>query len=67
MTLMPSDSPESEQVLAFWFQETDAKQWWAVDSAFDALLTQRFSSLLARAIHGELFSWRATARGVWPK
>ncbi len=50
-------------VLTFWFEEISPKQWWQVDPAFDALLTQRFGSLLRRAAQGELYGWRAEPEG----
>ena len=52
-----------EQVLTFWFEEIDPKQWWIVDAKFDALLRQRFLPLLEQAGKAELFEWRATAKG----
>jgi len=52
-----------EEVLAFWFEETDPRNWWVVDPAFDDLLRTRFLPLLLQASAGELYSWRTTARG----
>lgn len=52
-----------EQILQFWFSEIDPRQWWVVDPAFDAVLTERFSTLLEQAARCELFSWRATGTG----
>lgn len=52
-----------EQILAFWFNEIDPKQWWAVDPAFDELLKARFLPLLNQAAKGELFQWRASPKG----
>lgn len=54
-------SPDT--VLAFWFEEITPEAWWKADPAFDALIRNRFSDLLAQASQGELFSWRAGARG----
>ncbi len=59
----PSRVNESEEVLAFWFEEADRRNWWVVDSAFDELLRSRFLGLLLQAAAGELSSWRADARG----
>ena len=50
-------------VLDFWFRDIQPRQWWVVDPAFDALLRERFGSLLAQAAQGELFAWRATPPG----
>jgi len=52
-----------EEVLAFWFKEIEPKQWWTVDSAFDARLKDRFLPLLNQAARCELFPWRAALRG----
>jgi len=50
-------------VLKFWFQESDASQWFRSDPAFDALVRQRFEPLLQQAADGTLASWRSTAQG----
>lgn len=52
-----------QQVLAFWFDEIEPKQWWKKDEGFDALLVERFSDLHTRASLCELFAWRQTASG----
>jgi uncharacterized protein (DUF924 family) len=52
-----------EEVLAFWFEETDRRSWWVVDPAFDDLLRTRFLGLLQQACAGELSSWRVSAEG----
>lgn len=52
-----------KEVLKFWFNEIEPKQWWAVDPAFDARLKDRFLPLLDQAARGELFAWRATPKG----
>ncbi|MFT3848149.1 MAG: DUF924 family protein [Propionivibrio sp.] len=54
---MPTD------VLSFWFQEIDARLWFASDQSFDDLIRQRFLGVMQRAVAGELYSWRATAEG----
>ncbi len=51
------------QVLRFWFEETDARLWFASDPAFDARIRARFAGLLRQAAAGELYGWRATAAG----
>jgi uncharacterized protein (DUF924 family) len=40
-------------VLQFWFDETDPRQWWQKDPAFDAAVRARFG-----ALHAELASGR---------
>lgn len=52
-----------EEVLKFWFKETEPRQWWMVDPAFDNLLRSRFLCLLQQAAAGELFTWRTSPRG----
>ena len=50
-------------VLAFWFDESSPKQWFAKDDAFDAAIHARFAALHACAAQGELWRWRADAPG----
>lgn len=50
-------------VLKFWFQETDARQWFSSDPEFDALVRERFEPLLQQAADGALAGWRSTAQG----
>ena len=52
-----------EEILQFWFDETDPAQWWKVDPDFDRLILQRFSNIHARAHRCELFAWRCDPRG----
>jgi uncharacterized protein (DUF924 family) len=52
-----------EEVLTFWFEDIEPRNWWAVDPEFDRLLKDRFLPLLLQAAAGELFAWRTSARG----
>lgn len=52
-----------EDVLTFWFKETEPRHWWVVDIAFDQRLRDRFLPVLLQAGAGELFGWRTSARG----
>ena len=52
-----------DDILRFWFEETPEAAWWKVDPAFDALLRDRYGTLLVQAAAGELHSWRDSARG----
>ncbi len=52
-----------EAIVRFWFEETPEASWWKVDPAFDAMVRQRFLSLLQQAAAGELHAWRDSARG----
>ena len=51
------------EILDFWFDEIDPKQWFASDPDFDALIRARFLDLMHRAAAGELYAWRDTAAG----
>ena len=50
-------------VLTFWFEECDRKQWFQKSDDFDALIRDRFGALHEQASHCELAHWRDTARG----
>lgn len=50
-------------VIRFWFEEIEPKQWWVKDAALDAELRTRFEAVHRAASRGELFAWRATAEG----
>jgi uncharacterized protein (DUF924 family) len=52
-----------DSVLQFWFIETKPAQWWRVDPAFDALISERYAALHTAACAGELYAWRAQPRG----
>jgi len=52
-----------QDILKFWFEEIDPKQWWKKDPVFDQLIIQRFSAVHARAARCELFEWRTQAGG----
>ena len=56
---MTGHREQASQVLAFWFSETQPRQWFAKDPAFDALVGERFVGLTRRAIAGELDAWSA--------
>lgn len=53
----------AEEVLNFWFEDTDQAQWWRKDEAFDASLARRFADLHKRATRCELYTWRETPQG----
>jgi uncharacterized protein (DUF924 family) len=52
-----------QEVLEFWFEHIEPKSWWAADPAFDTRIRKQFASLMAQAERGELFAWRASAKG----
>lgn len=53
----------AEDVLSFWYEETDHALWFRKDEAFDARIRERFGPLHAEAVAGELWKWRKTPRG----
>lgn len=52
-----------DEILTFWFEETEPKAWWIADPNFDARIKDRFGALLNAALHGELYLWRQETRG----
>ncbi len=52
-----------EDVLTFWFEEIEPKQWWKKNPSFDRLIADRFGALHDSAVQCELFEWRDTPRG----
>ena len=54
---------DSTSVLNFWFEELSAKDWFGGGPDLDAQITQRFSDTHAKAMLGELYTWRQTAKG----
>ena len=54
---------QPDDVLNFWFEELEPKQWWVKDEDLDRLIRERFSEIHARAASCELFGWRSEARG----
>ena len=51
------------EVLNFWFDELEPKQWWIKDADLDRLITDRFADLHRLASSGELYTWREQAQG----
>lgn len=52
-----------QQVLSFWFEETEQINWWRKCDHFDQLITQRFGDVHRRATQCELYEWRSNAEG----
>lgn len=50
-------------VLEFWFNELEPKQWFVKERDLDAMIEAHFSLLVEQARAGELFSWRVTPQG----
>jgi len=58
---MSSDS--IGEVLEFWFDELEPRQWWMKDTDLDVEIGKRFDTLHAAASKAELFTWRTSAEG----
>ena len=52
-----------QEVLTFWFVQTQPKQWWEVDEKFDTAIRERFMPTILAAQAAELSVWRKTAKG----
>lgn len=52
-----------QDVIHFWFEELEEKQWWVKDLELDKTITDRFQKHYHAAACGELFSWRETPEG----
>ena len=57
----PDYSPED--IIRFWFEETEPAQWWKKDPAFDQIVQQRYAGLHAAASKGEICGWRYEPTG----
>ncbi len=52
-----------QDVLDFWFKETEPARWWVKDISFDQEITKRFLKVHKAAQQCELAHWRETASG----
>lgn len=52
-----------QEILAFWFEETEASQWFKKDLAFDDLIKKRFLTIHKQVAQGETFAWRKSIDG----
>ncbi|TDM51427.1 DUF924 family protein [Aliivibrio fischeri] len=52
------------QIIDFWFNELEPKDWWQKNEELDLIIQTRFSDIHNEAKAGELFSWRQTALGA---
>ena len=53
----------AQDIIDFWFEETDPKFWWKKDAGFDQLIADRFEVVHHMAIQDGLASWRETPLG----
>ena len=51
------------EILKFWFEEIEERQWWVKDVIFDQLIVERFSDIHKRAASCELNIWRESSHG----
>ena len=52
-----------DDILNFWFNEIETKQWWKKDKKFDDFLRSRFFKIYSLAISSKLASWRISEKG----
>ena len=52
-----------QDILTFWFETIDSKQWWKKDHEFDALCLARFGPTYEAAALGEHEDWRESPLG----
>ncbi len=60
---MAKNQQSYQDVITFWFDETDKAKWFVKDASFDQLIRDRFAELHAQAVACELSHWRETALG----
>lgn len=53
----------AEDILHYWFDELQPRDWWRKDDGIDRHITQHFGATLQAAARGELFSWRDSPHG----
>jgi len=64
MTAAANEDPRIGEVLRFWFEEHDRRDWFGKDARFDALVRERFLALYEAAATGALAHWSGTPRGA---
>jgi uncharacterized protein (DUF924 family) len=52
-----------QEIIKFWFEDLEPKQWWVKDLELDRLIIDRFSKIHDRAARCELSDWRKSAAG----
>lgn len=52
-----------DEVIRFWFQELEEKDWWKKDTELDEHIAKRFMNTHEAARACELHTWRSTAIG----
>ena len=59
----PQETQAPQQLLQFWFEETDSKLRFAKSMDFDAEIRRRFLAIHQQASSCELWRWRSSAEG----
>jgi uncharacterized protein (DUF924 family) len=54
---------EFQEIIRFWFEELNPKDWFKKDASLDENIRSRFATTLEQARRCELFAWRASALG----
>jgi uncharacterized protein (DUF924 family) len=54
---------QAAEVVRFWFEELDPKDWWRKDAGLDAAMRARFGALHEAASRGACWRWRVSAEG----
>ena len=57
-------SASIDEILHFWFEELDPKDWWRKDDALDATIAARFMPVYAALREGVPASWLESPQGV---
>ncbi|NOI68843.1 DUF924 family protein [Vibrio owensii] len=52
-----------QDILTFWFEELEPKDWFVSNADVDKQIETRFLTTLEQAAQSELFDWRDTAQG----
>lgn len=53
-----------EDIIRFWFEETQPSQWFQVNPDFDALIKERFEEAYNNAVAGQFDDWQTSADGA---
>jgi len=53
----------THNILDFWYKELTPKQWFQKSDELDALITERFTTILEKARQGECYVWRKEPEG----
>ncbi|MEM8834078.1 MAG: DUF924 family protein [Pseudomonadota bacterium] len=53
-----------QDIINFWFEETQPPQWFQKDEKFDQEIQQRFGNAYQQAVTGEFDDWKQTAEGA---